>query len=319
MANPYSTQTISGYNANPPSDDATQVASNQIEWQKHLDKIGGPIKTLSEAINTELLSAFGKIAFNSVNAKTANYTALASDQGKLITAANAITITLPAASVGPNFFLAVKNINTDTDVVTIDGAGSETIDNNTTLALGPQDFILLVSSGTAWTSGHVRASPQVEASNTFHVNDINGTPNIDGSGFSNVNSSVAESTWESFGPTGSGADNIWDDLNAVPNDADWVEIRFILRGLSLLDAADTQRRINIYARKNGSLIGAGNSTLVARGGAHTSSAGNALIDLVTQHKIPVDSSIIFELFWFSEFNLSANIDIFLTGYGQNGV
>lgn len=150
MASPYETQTISGYNANPPSDDATQVASNQIEWQKHIDKIGGPLKTLSESINTEILSAFDKIAFNGVSAKTANYTVLSSDQGKLITMTGSNTVTLPAADNGPNFFIAVKNIGTGT--VTVDGNGSETIDGSASFSLSQNDFSVLVSSGTTWTS-----------------------------------------------------------------------------------------------------------------------------------------------------------------------
>lgn len=57
----YTSQTISGYNASPPADDGSQVNSNKLEWAKHKTKLGDPIKTLSEAINTQLVSAFGKV------------------------------------------------------------------------------------------------------------------------------------------------------------------------------------------------------------------------------------------------------------------
>ena len=57
----YTSQAISGYNSSPPADDGTQVASNQVEWQKHLDKIGDPVKTLAEAINTELVTTFAEV------------------------------------------------------------------------------------------------------------------------------------------------------------------------------------------------------------------------------------------------------------------
>lgn len=59
--NPYTTQAISGYNASPPSDDGSQVAANRVEWAKHKTKLADPIKTLSEAINTAVLSAFGQL------------------------------------------------------------------------------------------------------------------------------------------------------------------------------------------------------------------------------------------------------------------
>ena len=60
--NPYTSQTISGYNATPPADDASQVASNRVEWAKHIDKIGGPLKTLAEAINSQNVTAFQSLA-----------------------------------------------------------------------------------------------------------------------------------------------------------------------------------------------------------------------------------------------------------------
>lgn len=59
--NPYTQVSITGYNANPPDDDGSQVASNEIEWAKHKDKLGDPLKTAVEAINTNVNSAFDTI------------------------------------------------------------------------------------------------------------------------------------------------------------------------------------------------------------------------------------------------------------------
>lgn len=59
--NPYTSQSISGYNANPPPDDDTTGSGNQVEWQKHLDKIGDPNKNLSEGIDTAALSMGTKV------------------------------------------------------------------------------------------------------------------------------------------------------------------------------------------------------------------------------------------------------------------
>lgn len=51
---PYSEVAIVGYNANPPEDDGTAVSSNEVQWQKHLDKIGGPLKTALEDTQTAI-------------------------------------------------------------------------------------------------------------------------------------------------------------------------------------------------------------------------------------------------------------------------
>jgi len=59
VANPYSTQAISGFDSSPPPDDGTVSSSNKLEWAKHKTKLANPIKTLAEAINSQVLSAFG--------------------------------------------------------------------------------------------------------------------------------------------------------------------------------------------------------------------------------------------------------------------
>jgi microcystin-dependent protein len=58
---PYSEVTITGYNANPPEDDGTAASSNEISWQKHLDKIGGPLKTALESTQTNISTAIAAL------------------------------------------------------------------------------------------------------------------------------------------------------------------------------------------------------------------------------------------------------------------
>ncbi len=58
--NPYTSVSISGYNTNPPPDDGTTGAANQLKWSKHKDKIGDPLKNLAESIDTNVLAAFAK-------------------------------------------------------------------------------------------------------------------------------------------------------------------------------------------------------------------------------------------------------------------
>ncbi|KKL61943.1 hypothetical protein LCGC14_2190190 [marine sediment metagenome] len=56
--NPYTSVAIAGYNATPPTDDGAQTSANQLEWQKHVDKLGTPNKDLGEGINTNVVAAF---------------------------------------------------------------------------------------------------------------------------------------------------------------------------------------------------------------------------------------------------------------------
>lgn len=99
MANPYTSQAISGYNTSPPADDGTQISANQIKWSNHKTKLADPIKTLAEAINTELTTAFATVD----------------------DASNLTTGTLPDARLSSN--VPLKNAaNTFTDSQTISHA-----------------------------------------------------------------------------------------------------------------------------------------------------------------------------------------------------
>lgn len=70
----YTTVTISGYNASPPPDDGSQTAANLVQWSKHKTKIGDPIKTGVEAVNTQLLAGLNVLALSPVTSLTASAT-----------------------------------------------------------------------------------------------------------------------------------------------------------------------------------------------------------------------------------------------------
>ena len=59
--NPYTSQSISGYLSTQPPDDGSQVGSNALSFQLHIDNIGDPINTFVAAVNAEVLSAFGEL------------------------------------------------------------------------------------------------------------------------------------------------------------------------------------------------------------------------------------------------------------------
>ena len=163
MSNPYTAVSISGYNATPPADDASQVSSNQLGWDKHKTKLGDPLKTAIETIDANLTIAFGKLFGASILTKGASYTVTTADQGRFIEVTTTATITLPdVASAGDGFSLAVINTGTTTNV-TVDGASSETINGSTSITLRPSDSAILTCNGSLW----IAAVIQGEVSGTF--------------------------------------------------------------------------------------------------------------------------------------------------------
>lgn len=152
MANPFTSVTVSGYNTSPPSDDGSAVATNQLQWSKHKTKIGDPLKTAIESINTNALAAFGKRIGTTFEAKSSAYPIVPGDQGKVFSVTGTTTITLPAvADVDDGFPVII--INKGVGTVTVDGNASELIDGDTSLTLAAEEWAILTTDGSTWTAG----------------------------------------------------------------------------------------------------------------------------------------------------------------------
>lgn len=111
------------------------------------------LSTAQQAQAQTNMGAFG----NGILSKSAAYTVVAADNGKVIlvdAAGGAVTITLPAAATaGAGFKSTVKKTNaiSSTLTVTIDGDVSETIDGAATYVLYLQNqSVTLVSDGSNW-------------------------------------------------------------------------------------------------------------------------------------------------------------------------
>lgn len=89
-----------------------------------------------------------------VLAKTANYTVLTTDTGRLITGdatSASFTLTLPAAASSSGMVIGAKKIDASVNTVTVDGNSTETIDGALTFVLSAQyDSVMLVCNGSAW-------------------------------------------------------------------------------------------------------------------------------------------------------------------------
>lgn len=149
MGAPYSGTSVSGYNSNPPPDDGSTGANNQISWSGIKSKLGDPLNTFATSVDSNLTSAFGKLLSGATAVKTnVSYPMSAADQGRLIVATTSgITITTPdATSVHSPFVFAFSNQSTST--ITIAGfGGTQTVDGNTSTTIYPG------CGGVVWTDG----------------------------------------------------------------------------------------------------------------------------------------------------------------------
>ena len=152
MGNPYTSVAIANFNADPPSDDASEVAGNQVEWAKHLAKLATPLKNLAEGINTNTAAAFGKRLGTTFELKTGDYSIAApGDQGKFFSVTGTTTITLPAAADAGDGFPVVV-VNTGSATVTVDGNASELINGSPSISLGAGLAAILTTDGSEWVA-----------------------------------------------------------------------------------------------------------------------------------------------------------------------
>lgn len=157
---------------------------------------------------------------------------------------------------------------------------------------------------------------QIAAQTKTFVTAADGGPYISSTNF-DIDANLTASTWESIGPTGSGATNIWTALDSVPAGVDWIELKIIMDARSTGDTASVQRVIRLNGRKNGGSVTSLTTTLLARQQTYLDSSGFGSVDSITIVKVPVDSSVIFEALWANSYNNLWHIDIYLTGCGYN--
>lgn len=171
MANsPYTTQSISGFNASPPPDDGSQTDANEVTWSKHLDKIGTPLKNLAESINSALVTAFGKVINTDADEQNAMAGSLAftastftiatgiltPTRSRVIVAAESGTsdtldsIATTSISDGGLLFLEIDS----GDTITINDAGGAAgqihLVDSQDLVMTGNDRLILERKGTDW-------------------------------------------------------------------------------------------------------------------------------------------------------------------------
>ena len=107
MGTKYSSTLPTGYNAAPPADDGSAVASNQVKWSTVTSKIGAPLVNWATALDTKLQTAFDLSMTTTAVDKTTD----ATNHLKPITVTGAAIISLGnAATMGTGYQTAVVNM-----------------------------------------------------------------------------------------------------------------------------------------------------------------------------------------------------------------
>lgn len=172
---------------------------------------------------------------------------------------------------------------------------------------------------TVYLSIHDPTNANIGVSNLYDagtfVNDGD-SPNVSTTSF-DVDTNLTESSWESIGPTGSGADNTWTALDSLSTDVDWIEIKISVDGDTFSASGDGVDTARLYARGGGGTSGTSLETSIGVAQDYGVSGNGAAGTGISYAKVPVDGDNIFDLHYVSTFEDITAIDIYLVGYGSN--
>lgn len=159
---PYTSVAISGYNSSPPPDDGSESSANKVEWSKHVTKLADPVKTLSEGVNSAVVTAFakgvntdagvsnqfsGSVAFEWATATigtdiiAANASAIAVGTESGATSDTLQEITATGVVSGSMLFLKQRNATEEVNLIHATSTGATATNPNIFLS-GGADFLI---------------------------------------------------------------------------------------------------------------------------------------------------------------------------------
>jgi hypothetical protein len=123
----------------------------------------------------------------------------------------------------------------------------------------------------------------------------------------NLATSVTEITWESYGPTGSGATNIWTDLDILPTNATAV---LVCIEAAIQNDGVGDGSLEVYARKTGTTQGT-QAKVIYLGTDNTNTEVDASAQTVA---VPLDANQRFDVYWNEVNSSSTTITIYYRGF-----
>lgn len=167
-SNPYVSQSVpASYNSSPPPDDGSQVANNLVAWVKHIDKIGDPLKTFVQNVNSAISAAFAKTINTDANEANQMAGSLAIAISTLTIASGAVTATrsvhaidtegaaatddldtINVGSVSDGCLLWIRMVNSGRVVTLKNGTGNLVIGED--IVMSSTKYVALIRNGSNW-------------------------------------------------------------------------------------------------------------------------------------------------------------------------
>jgi hypothetical protein len=139
---------ISGFNSSPPSDDGSTADANKVKWSTIKTKLADPVKTATESLSSELVTALDQ----SCRAVSASDSAAASDHDRTIQVnTSSVVITLAdATTMAAGYLVSVANQSAGNITVGL-ATSTDTIDTvtNATQTIGPKEARCYIVNATA--------------------------------------------------------------------------------------------------------------------------------------------------------------------------
>jgi len=132
----------------------------------------------------------------------------------------------------------------------------------------------------------------------------------DSTGF-DVDANITEGTFESIGPTGSSATNIWTPLDSAPSGA---RAAILKLEMTFTTSATSGGGINLYGRRTGSSAGTTELTNLAGYEYEAAAIGDVVVLHYSNIKVPLDSSRRMDLTWVATVDSARGIEINLQGF-----
>ncbi len=148
MGTKYTTTSVSGYNATPPSDDGTASEANKVKWSTIKTKLSDAVKTALESIDSKLTTHFN----TGPTALTTNTTLGASHHNQFIqVSGSGVTLTLSdAATLAAGWYCWIRNTDASNSVTIGRATGADTFNGTAAnYTLRPNEAVLVAVNAAA--------------------------------------------------------------------------------------------------------------------------------------------------------------------------
>lgn len=222
----------------------------------------------------------------------------------------------------------ITSTNTNGDI-TLDPNGSGEINLNATTNITTADIQALqvgsvavtssaaelnILDGVTSTAAELNKTDDSAAAVASYVSAMRNYVHVNGANATsfNVVGNVTESTFESVGPTGSGATNIWTALDDLPVAA--TIARLSVYTTIQPDGTDRLTGIAIYARQTGSATAAGELTQIHFHQFLVDDFTTGTPSSVSIAEVPLDSSRRFDITWAASSDATRSCELKLKGF-----